>query len=403
MFSLKKIILLWAISESIFILFLGIGTSMAIYADEIKASDFKAEIEMIDIQIEKGVKYLLTKANEDGSMGNKSEPNVGITGIILASISKTKWKDTYRQHLDKAADFILKEKDTSNNSYGGIFMKLSNYFTSVAILALASLDKEKYKDEITKTSKYLKETQSSEASGHTKKENWQYGGFSYNEKGENAPDLMNTGYALLALKSADLDRKDETWDRAIVFLQRVHNSTEVSDLQKVKPDAKATNDGGAMYFPGNTKGEIIKNSDGTSSHSSYGSMSYQLMQAYLFAGVLKDDKRVKEVMRYVSNNFTLESNPGLPEKQAKEGLYNYYRIMAEALNTLGDQKVESNKGKKIIWAKELSLHLKGLQKENGSWVNSQAPRWMEGNPDLVTAYCILALVACRENLAQKNK
>jgi squalene-hopene/tetraprenyl-beta-curcumene cyclase len=237
-------------------------------------------------------------------------------------------------------------------------------------------------------------------SGNIKKENWQYGGFSYNEKGENAPDLMNTGYAISALNSAELDKKDETWQRAIVFLQRVHNSAEISDLQKVKPDSKPTNDGGAMYFPGNSKGEIIKNVDGTISHASYGSMTYQLMQAYLFSGIPKDDKRVKEVMRYVSNNFTLETNPGLPEKQAKEGLYNYYRIMAEALNALGDQIVETNNGITFVWAIYLFKYLKILQKEVGSWANDSSPRWMEGNPDLVTAYCLLALVACRENLSK---
>ena len=59
---------------------------------------------------------------------------------------------------------------------------------------------------------------------------------------------------------------------------------------------------------------------------------------------LKDGLR-----KEASNNFTLETNPGLPEKQAKEGLFNYYRIMAEALNALGDQKVETSKGKRITF------------------------------------------------------
>jgi len=36
-----------------------------------------------------------------------------------------------------------------------------------------------------------------------------------------------------------------------------------------------------------------------------------------------------------------------------------------------------------------------LQKPNGSWINA-ADRWYEGNPDIVTAYCLVALSTCVE-------
>ena len=401
MLTMRKVSKLCVLTGALYLAIPGIGSFTSLSAQDKKENAYAAEIADIDAQIEKGVKYLMTKANEDGSIGNKAEPNPGITGLAVAAICKTKWKDANRAKLDKAADFILKGKDAKDNSYSGGQPKLSNYFTSVAIMALSSLDKEKYKDEIAKTSTYLKNSQSGGPSSATiTKEDWRYGGFNYNEKGENAPDLNNTGFALSALNAAELKKDDETWKRSIVFLQRVHNSTEVSDLEKVKPGVKVQNDGGAMYFPGNSKGGEIKNEDGTYSCPSYGSMTYQLMQSYLFSGVPKDDKKVKEIMRYISNNFTLETNPGLPEKQAKEGLFNYYRIMAESLNLLGEQKVETAKGKRIVWAQELTKHLKGMQKEDGSWANELSPRWMEGNPDLVTAYTIMALVACRENLSK---
>lgn len=395
-----KLCKLCLVSGAIILANAGGGFTPTLYAQEKTENAYKADIADIDAQIEKGVKYLISRANEDGSIGAKETPNPGITGLAVLAISKTSLKEPNRATLNKAADFILKGKDPKDNSYGGSFKKLSNYFTSVAIMALASLDKEKYKEEVAQTTKYLKSSQTSEDDGTFTKDSWQYGGFNYNEKGEKAPDLNNTGFALSAFNAAELSKDDEAWKRAIVFLQRVHNSPEVSDLEKVKPGSKLLNDGGAMYFPGNTKGEEIKNADGTLSYPSYGSMTYQLMQSYLFAGIPKDDKRVKETMRYISNNFTLETNPGLPEKQAKEGLFNYYRIMAEALNALGEQKVETAKGKRIVWAQDLAKHLKGLQKENGSWANSGSPRWMEGDPDLVTAYSILALVACRDNLSK---
>ncbi|PCJ58316.1 MAG: hypothetical protein COA79_13745 [Planctomycetota bacterium] len=359
-------------------------------------------IKEIDQQIEKGVKYLMTRANKDGSIGNPKQPNPGITGLIVAAVAKTSLKGKYKKDLISAADFILKTKNPKDHSYGKNFIQFSNYFTSVALLAFTSLDKEKYKEEIKNTQNYLKGAQFSKENGNYKKGDWQYGGFDYNKEGKADPDLNNTGFALMALKASDLKKDDKAWKNAVVFLQRVQNSPEVSDLDKSIKGTKVLNDGGAMYYPGNTKGKEIKNSDGTTSYPSYGSMTYTLMQSYLFAGIPKDDIRVKETMRYVKNNFSLVTNPGLPAKQAKQGLYNYYRIMAEALNTLGETKIETNKGRRIIWAKELGEHLGKLQLPNGSWVNKESERWLEGDPDLVTAYALFALVACKSNLSAKN-
>jgi squalene-hopene/tetraprenyl-beta-curcumene cyclase len=39
--------------------------------------------------------------------------------------------------------------------------------------------------------------------------------------------------------------------------------------------------------------------------------------------------------------------------------------------------------------------LLGRQRANGSWVNEDR-RWMEGDPNLSTAFALLALAHCRE-------
>ncbi len=351
----------------------------------------------------KAVKFLLTQAQPNGSIGSKDHPNPGVTGLIVSAIAGSTARDQATKELDTAIQFILKTKDPKTNGYGSDNnIVFSNYFTSVAIMALAAVDKEKYKAEIEGTKNYLKGTQFYEGNGNIKENDWQYGGFDYNTKGEPDPDLNNTGFALMALSKAGLDKDDPTWQRARKFLQRVHNSQEVSDLDKVITDkkVKVLNDGGAMYFPGNTKGKEIINEDKSVSFPSYGSMTYQLMQSYLFAGLSKEDKHVQETMRYITNNWTLETNPGLPDKQAKEGLYNYYRIMADALNILGEKRIETNTGKRVIWAKDLAEHLAKNQSEDGSWKNADSARWMEGDPNLVTAYAILALTACRESLSK---
>ena len=45
------------------------------------------------------------------------------------------------------------------------------------------------------------------------------------------------------------------------------------------------------------------------------------------------------------------------------------------------------------FANELTDALAKRQKENGSWVNS-ADRWLEGDPNLTTAYSLMALKYC---------
>ena len=46
------------------------------------------------------------------------------------------------------------------------------------------------------------------------------------------------------------------------------------------------------------------------------------------------------------------------------------------------------------WRSELVGELVHSQRQNGSWVNEN-DRWMEGDPNLVTAYALLALSYCR--------
>lgn len=42
------------------------------------------------------------------------------------------------------------------------------------------------------------------------------------------------------------------------------------------------------------------------------------------------------------------------------------------------------------WRAELAAEIISRQQPDGSWVNSNA-RWMEGDPNLVTSYALLAL------------
>ena len=51
-------------------------------------------------------------------------------------------------------------------------------------------------------------------------------------------------------------------------------------------------------------------------------------------------------------------------------------------------------GKKHDWRRDLVAELLKRQQPDGSWVNAD-PRWLEGEPSLVTGYALLALSYCK--------
>ena len=92
-------------------------------------------------------------------------------------------------------------------------------------------------------------------------------------------------------------------------------------------------------------------------------------------------------------NYTLEENPGLDG----QGLFYYYHTMAKALSAAGVTELELADGSKVDWRHALASKLLAAQQEDGSWFNTDA-RWWENEPQLVTAYCMLALEHIYESL-----
>ena len=68
---------------------------------------------------------------------------------------------------------------------------------------------------------------------------------------------------------------------------------------------------------------------------------------------------------------------------------------AKSLDVLGEDLFEDAAGVKHDWRRELTEELAARQKENGSWINTESARRMEGDPNLVTSFSLLALSYCR--------
>jgi squalene-hopene/tetraprenyl-beta-curcumene cyclase len=352
---------------------------------------------------QKAITYLLAQQDKDGAWMPQAGP--GVTALILKGLLRAGYTPD-DEHVKKALEFIEK----SHQSDGGWYTDShATYNTAITLSALASLPepaKAKYKDEITKAQDFLKSIQSGASNAPTddkgnpvtKDHPW-FGGWGYGEgsnmKPGRRPDLSNSHFVIEALRESGVPADDPTIKNALVFLTRTQAS-EAND----SPWAKGRNDGGFIYsmrwnpkhnYYGESEAGDTKDREGNEVLTAYGSMTYAGLKSLLYADVKKDDPRVKAAMRWITNNYSLDVNPGL---NTKEGLFYYYHVYATALRAYGEDTITDSKGVKHEWRKEFDDAMAAQQKPDGSFVNT-ADRWMEKNPVLATSYVLLALQDAR--------
>ena len=119
-------------------------------------------------------------------------------------------------------------------------------------------------------------------------------------------------------------------------------------------------------------------------------MTYAGLKSMIYAGVEPDDPRVKAAVKWIERHYDLSSNPGMGDA----GLYYYYHTAAKALDAAGLKEIVDAEGRRHDWRRDLLAELLKRQQPDGSWVNKN-PRWMEGDPNLVTGYVLLALSSCK--------
>ncbi len=119
-------------------------------------------------------------------------------------------------------------------------------------------------------------------------------------------------------------------------------------------------------------------------------MTYAGLKSMIYAGLTPKDPRVKAALEWITKHYTLDENPGM----GKAGQFYYYHTFAKTLDVLGEKTLTDAQGEKHNWRKDMIEKLADLQRDNGSWVNS-ADRWYEGDPNLVTAYSLMALSHCQ--------
>ena len=331
----------------------------------------------------KGINFLKTTQASDGSWTSPTQP--GVSGMVVYSLLAAGVPVD-----DPVVAKGLKHLESFAQKDGGIYepnTSHKNYETSIILLALTAANKDgRYSEKINKAVDFLKSIQWDEAEGAADSDP-AFGGQGYGRS--KRPDLSNTSFFLEAITAAGVSQNDPAFKNAITFVSRCQNLKASNDT----PFGDKINDGGFYYTPAGGGASMAPKDPATPEGGlrSYGSMTYAGLKSMLYAGLKKDDARVKAAADWIAKFYTLDENPGLGE----QGLYYYLHTAARTFKALGDEHFTDAKGQKHNWRVEVSKKVIDLQKPNGSWINA-ADRWYEGNPDIVTAYCLVALSTCVE-------
>ena len=326
--------------------------------------------------LDKAIAYLKTKQNADGSFPPKRF-GPGVSGLVVAGLVRN-GVSPKEPILAKTLEYMEKQVQKD----GGVYDKgLANYTTSVAIVAFHDANTGgKYDTLIKNASQFIKTLQQEDA------KSLGLGGFGYDAKSR--ADLSNTNYAVEAMLAAGIPKDDPAVQNALKFISKCQNLPgETNNLPFAK---KATKDdlGGSIYTPFDADDPKHQTPDG--GMRSLGGMTYGGLKSFLYAGVSKDDPRVKASVDWIRRHYTLEENVGM----GQAGLFYYYHTFGKAMQALGEDRFEDSKKVKHDWRRELFEALKKRQQPDGSWRNEGDKTFGEASPELATSVAVLTLSYC---------
>ncbi len=346
--------------------------------------------------VDQAIAYLKSSQAADGSYSK--ELSLGVTGVVATGVLQTGRVTPDQSPAKEALKFLESLINSKEGHIAGENPRnqLKNYVTSVNVMAFHEADKAlaaagkepRYTKVLADAGHYLKKLQWDDAEQIDPKDP-RFGGVGYDSK--DRPDLSNTQMTIEALKDL-LPKDDPFFKQAQVFASRCQN---FDSEHNTEPWAKLKPDGGFIYFPGESKagGKGVEGDP----FLSYGSMTYAGIKSLIYAGVDKNDPRVIAGFNWIRKHYTVERNPGMPERQNldQQGLYYYYHTMAKCLDAMGVDYVEDERGVRHDWRREITAALAKRQRPDGSWNNADKDRWMEGDPNLVTGYALMALGYCK--------
>lgn len=337
--------------------------------------------QQLDRVVTRAINYLASQGQaEDGSFSGASGP--GVTALVTTAILRNG-----RTPDDPLVARSLKYLESFVQDDGGIYQEgtfHNNYETCLAMLCFAEANRGgRYDDVLAGAERFVRGIQWDESEGRDKSD-FSYGGAGYGR--HQRPDLSNTAFLIDALRSVGAGEDDPAIQKALIFVSRCQNLETEHNLT---PHSTKNPDGG-FYYTAAAGGQSMAGETPQGGLRSYGSMTYAGLKSMIHAGVGPDDPRVKAALEWIQRHYGLDANPGMGDA----GLFYYYHTFAKALHAMGLETVEDDEGRVHDWRDELVAELARRQRDDGSWLNDNN-RWLEGDPNLVTGYALLALSYCR--------
>ncbi|MFM7138347.1 MAG: prenyltransferase/squalene oxidase repeat-containing protein, partial [Planctomycetota bacterium] len=271
-----------------------LAASFAIVATLLPALAPAADEAAVKAAITKASAFLAKAQDETGSF----KPDLGpaVTGLALTGLvrSGTPADDPV---VRKALDYLL----TFRQPDGGIYSPgspVANYETSIAMLALAACNAEgRLQDQIDGAATFVKKLQWDDGEGKPESDP-AFGGAGYGKKSR--PDLSNTAFMIEALRTVGESESDPAIQRALVFVSRTQN---LPGPHNPLPFPEKNPDGGFYYTPANG-GESQAGTTENCGLRSYASMTYAGLKSMIFAGLTRDDPRVKAAIAWLAKRYT---------------------------------------------------------------------------------------------------
>ena len=324
----------------------------------------------------RGIAFLEANQAEDGSFS--SHAGTGVTSLVTTALLRNG-----RTPSDPTIAKALAYLETHVHDTGGIHQTGSlhrNYETCLAVFCFTEANRDgRYDQLLSRAETFIKKLQWDREEGHDPSSS-SYGGAGYGNHGR--PDLSNTSFMIDALHSLGKDKDDPAMQRALVFVSRCQN------LESEHNDTKfaTKNPDGGFYYTVAAGGLSQAGETPKGGLRSYGSMTYAGLKSMIYAGLKPNDARVKAARRWIADHYTLAENPNM----GNNGLYYYLHTFAKTMNAVGEEEFVDSDGIAHNWRQELLVELASRQLKDGSWINDNQ-RWLEGDPNLVTGYVLLAL------------
>ncbi len=337
----------------------------------------EAEVKAV---VDKAYAAMRGKQNADGSFAPKLG-GPGVTALMAAAFLKAG-----KPVDDPLVAGCLKYLESSVQKDGGVYARgLANYTTCLAVVTFKEANGDgRYDAVIANAAKFLRGLQDADADPKS----LAYGGVGYDGKGR--PDLSNTQFFVEALRAAGAPESDPAIRKALAFVSRSQNLPGEFNDQPFAARATEDDKGGFVYNPTDQTNAKSDKRTPQGGLRSEGGMTYAGLKSFLYAGLTRDDPRVKAALNWVGRHYTVAENPG----QGQAGYYYFTVTFARAMTQLGQETFTDAAGKPHAWKRDLFDALAARQKPDGTWANDNKA-YLENQPELATAFAVLALGYCR--------